>query len=60
MFNIEKNFKKNTLGSFLVFFLRIWGWGLIYVILIKKKRCIGFPFSGKIKFSSNKISGTHY
>ena len=30
---------KNILGSFLVFFLRIWGWGLIYVILIKKKRC---------------------
>ena len=22
-----------------MFFLRIWGWGLIYVILIKKKRC---------------------
>ena len=34
---------KNILGSFLVFFLRIWGWGLIYVILIKIKRCSLVP-----------------
>ena len=39
-----------------MFFLRIWGWGLIYVILIKKKRCIQVDCLLLVNFCSLLVS----